>query len=221
MSFSSPQAPRARQLTGLGEQGRREGRAAGGQSHGGWSPVPPLPVPPGGWESAGDPHVPRTGPGRAGPGCVCARWETGNSGANVREKQLRSVRCGAGGALHAELGRVRPCCRERRDRGESGFTQIFRRLWEMPPWMRGGGFSLSRRSRLWGRLGAGCCDEPSPPLPSRLPQPGPQRRSWRPASRCPWPRGAPTPTSPLSHSHPNAVTCRVSRNHRMPRLERP
>lgn len=75
-----------------------------------------CPVLPGGRESAGGPHVP--GPpaqggkgqerGWEGPSCVCARWETGNSGANVREKQLQSVRCGAGGALNAELGRVRP-----------------------------------------------------------------------------------------------------------------
>lgn len=97
----------------------RTARAGPGHSPRPWAvprgeaPSCRCPVPPGGPGSAGDPQragTARTGPEGpgTGPGGVCARWETGNSGASVSEKQLRSARRGAGGALRAGPGGVRP-----------------------------------------------------------------------------------------------------------------
>lgn len=92
-----------------------------GQSHRAQAPSCPCPVPPGGRGSAGARHVPGppaqgreqgwegpgAGPRRAG---LCLRTLGNGELWRQREgKQLRSVR-GAGGAVHAELGRVRPPC---------------------------------------------------------------------------------------------------------------
>lgn len=140
----------------------------------------------------------RAGPGRAGkgrelgregPGCVCARWETGNSGASVRENSSgvsaeREERympswagCGRPGFGAAE----QPRCHERRHRGRTGFSsgrfsegcRKCRSEW-------GAGVSSPLSATVPGcraELGAGCWDKPGPSLPSARPellQPGPQ-----------------------------------------------
>lgn len=191
-------------------------------------------------------RAPRAGTaraGREGPGTglgraeLCLRplgngelWRQreGKTAAECPLRSGRSVKCRAGqGAAAAGFGAAeQPCRRERRDREGSGFSLRFsegcrkyRCEWgggeipsPLPPrvpgcraeWVRGAGTSRAPRS------------------PHGVPSCHSLALGTAPARRhpaVPGPTGDPTPASPLSRSHPNAVAFRVSQNHRRPTLE--
>lgn len=169
-----------------------------------------------------------TGPG-TGPRCVCAHWETGNSGANVSEKQLRSVRCGAGGALNAEPSRVRPplglARRWSRAAMRGGIGEGQASQWDFPKVvgnaaMNGGGGVSSPLSAAVPGCRAQWVRGAGPSLAPRCPHSVLSCLAPSTAAAGPGATGNPNPDLASFPLPSKPVTCSVARNHRMPRLER-